>query len=115
MKRAISSCSSAVRRRGRSRRGRNSPKGCGALVTSCTSPRPIGKRLRVSLQQLQELGWSDGRNVQIETRNARLARLNEASNGRLLRDQRRSTSPGSRSSAGCGAMIDGKNRTTPAV
>ena len=56
------------RRRGRSRQGRSSPSGCDASAYSRrlqrTGPEGSG-RLTAFLQGLQELGWTDGRNVRI--------------------------------------------------
>ena len=57
--------------RGRSRRARSSPSGCGASACSWPQPRRSGIRRPVSARScraLQELGWTDGRNVRIDTR-----------------------------------------------
>ena len=71
-RRASSSrCSAARRRHGRSRRARSSPSGCGASACSCTpaADDPEAQaRIAAFLQGLQQLGWTDGRNVRIEHR-----------------------------------------------
>ena len=60
----------ARRRRGRSRRAR-SRSACGASACSCplAADDPEGQaRLAAFLQALQQLGWTDGRNVRIDIR-----------------------------------------------
>ena len=57
--------------RGRSRRARSSASGCGASACSCPQPRTIRNVRPASaafLQGLQQLGWTVGRNVRIDTR-----------------------------------------------
>ena len=56
---------------GRSPRARSRPTGCVASACSRSGPPTIRKdqaRLAVFLQGLQELGWTDGRNVRIDYR-----------------------------------------------
>ena len=66
-----SRCSAARRRRGRSRRARSRPSGCGASACSWRSAADDPEaqaRLAAFLQGLQQLGWTDGRNVRIDYR-----------------------------------------------
>ena len=66
-----SRCSAARRRRGRSRRARSRPSGCGASACSCIWPRTMRKdkpASRRSHRPCKQLGWSDGRNLRIDTR-----------------------------------------------
>ena len=66
-----SRCSAARRRRGRSRRGRSRASGCGA--SACSWPAAADDpdaqaRIAAFVQGLQQLGWTDGRNVRIDYR-----------------------------------------------
>ena len=57
--------------RGRSRRARSRPSGCGASACSCPQPRTIRNfrpASRRSCRGWQQLGWTIGRNVRIDTR-----------------------------------------------
>ena len=57
--------------RGRSRRGRSSPSECGSLAYSkldAQTIRTFKPAVTAFLQALQQLGWTDGRNVRIDTR-----------------------------------------------
>ena len=69
---ASSSRFSAARRlRGRSRRARSSPsemRRIGVLMTGAADDPEGQARVAAFLQGLQELGWTDGRNVRIDTR-----------------------------------------------
>ena len=67
---ASSSRCSAVRRRGRLRRGRSRQTAC--VASACSRARAddaeCQTRVAAFLQGLQQLGWTDGRNVQIDRR-----------------------------------------------
>ena len=66
-----SRCSAARRRRGRLRRGRSRASGCGASACSWASAADdpdVQARIAAFLQGLQQLGWTDGRNVRIDYR-----------------------------------------------
>ena len=70
-RRSSSRCSAARRRRGRSRRARSSPSGCGAigvLVASAADDSQFQTWVGAFLQALAQLGWIDGRNVRIDIR-----------------------------------------------
>ena len=57
--------------RGRSRRARSRPSACGASACSCIAAADDAEgqaRLAAFTQALQQLGWSDGRNLRIDTR-----------------------------------------------
>jgi hypothetical protein len=56
---------SAARRRGRCRRGRNSPRKSGASVCLCPFCR---NWVAAFVQGLQQSGWTDGRNIRIDYR-----------------------------------------------
>ena len=63
--------SAARRPRGRSRRARSRPSGCGASACSSASAADDPEaqaRIAAFLQGLQQLGWTDGRNVRIDIR-----------------------------------------------
>ena len=68
----ISRCFSAARRRrGRSRRARSRPSAMrriGVLMASAADDPELQARIAAFLQGLQQLGWTDGRNVRIDTR-----------------------------------------------
>ena len=70
IRREFITLSAARRRRGRSRRGRSSASACGA--SGCSRARPgtirIQARLAAFLRVLQQLGWTNGRNVRIDDR-----------------------------------------------
>ena len=66
-----SRCSAARRRRGRSRRARSSASGCGASACSramAANDPEAQAASRLSLQALQQLGWTIGHNVRIDYR-----------------------------------------------
>ena len=66
-----SRCSAARLLSGRSRRARSRASGYGASACSALLPRTIRKakaRMAAFLQELQQLGWVDGRNVRIDAR-----------------------------------------------